>query len=453
MRNWIQRGMFVLLMFAMMSLHAADTLVWNKDKDRVDADVRGVGLLPLLERIAQESGWHIFVEPDATNHSASVKFKDLPSGEALHLLLGDLNFAFVPQTNAAPHLYVFRTAIQKATQVVNATAKPRSALPKKVPNELIVKLKPGANIDELARRLGAKVVGRIPELNAYRLQFDGAAATDAARGQLANDPDAVSVEDNYYVNIPTQPQPVTGVSASAVQLKLNPPPDSGKVVVGLVDTAVDPLSSDLEQFILKRLSVADGSQASDSTLTHGTAMLETILSNLQMVEKGSSSVQVVSVDVFGGSEQANTFNVAWGLITAGNTGATVINSSLGGYGDSSLLGDAVKQLSDHGITIFAAVGNDASSNPFYPAAYPQVVSVTALADPGKIASYANIGITPDAAAPGTVLVTYNGQTYVVQGTSSATAIATGVAAGIADMTHASWSQVVPTVEKNLPVPK
>jgi hypothetical protein len=364
-----------------------------------------------------------------------------------------LNFALVPETNASPRLYVFRTDMRNATQPVRASAKPAAAHAKKVPNELIVKLKPGANIDDLARRLGAKVVGRIPELNAYRLQFDDAAATDTARGQLANNPDAVSVEDNYYMDAPPKPQQVTGVSAAPVQLKFNPPPDTGKVVVGLVDTAVDPLPSNLEQFILQRLSVAGDSQTDDGTLTHGTAMLETLLQSLQLTEKGSSSVQVLSVDVFGGSETANTFNVAAGLVQAGNKGATVINASLGGYGNSSLLSDAVSLLSDHGIPIFAALGNDASANPFFPAAYPQVISVTALGNPGQIASYANHGSTPDAAAPGTALVPYNGQTYVVQGTSTSTAITTGVAAGVADSMHTPWSQVIPIVEKNLPVPK
>jgi len=451
-RFWLAcLGLALLLATTGLGL-AADTLVWNKAKDRVDADIHAMGVWTLLERIAQETGWHIFVEPDATNHVASAKFKDLPSGEALRRLLGDLNFAMVPETNASPRFYVFRTSMRNATQAVRTPAK-SAALAKKIPNELIVKLKPGVNIDDLARRLGAKVVGRIPELNTFRLQFDDAAATDAARSQLATNPDAVSVDDNYFVDAPPKPQAVNGVSAAPVQLKLNPPPDTGKIIVGLVDTAVDPLGSDLEKFILQRLSVNGDSQTSDGTLTHGTAMLETLLRSVQMTENGSSSVQILSVDVFGGSETANTFNVAAGLVQAGNNGATVINASLGGYGDSSLLSDAVKLLSDHNIPIFAALGNDASATPFYPAAYPNVISVTALGSPGQIASYANHGSTPDAAAPGTVLVTYNGQTYMVQGTSASTAIATGVASGVADATHAAWSKVIPTVEKNLPVPK
>jgi hypothetical protein len=41
-----------------------NVLVWNKARDRVDADVRGWELFGLLERIASETGWQ-YVEPDS----------------------------------------------------------------------------------------------------------------------------------------------------------------------------------------------------------------------------------------------------------------------------------------------------------------------------------------------------------------------------------------------------
>ena len=85
-----------------VSTRAADTntLVWHRATDRVDADMRGMALWPLLEQIAVEAGWHIYVEPDTT-HTTSAKFKDLPSGDALKMLLGNLNFALVPRTSAS----------------------------------------------------------------------------------------------------------------------------------------------------------------------------------------------------------------------------------------------------------------------------------------------------------------------------------------------------------------
>jgi hypothetical protein len=152
-------------------------------RDRVDADVRGMALWPLLEKIASDAGWRIYVEPGVT-HVVSAKFKNLPSGDALKMLFGDLNFALVPQTNAVPQLYVFRTERQNATQQVRAP----NAVPRHVPNELLVKLKPGADIDALAKLIGAKVIGRDDKLGIYRLQFANADATDAALASLKNNP-------------------------------------------------------------------------------------------------------------------------------------------------------------------------------------------------------------------------------------------------------------------------
>ena len=83
--------------------------------DQVSADLHGEPLWPLLEDIAHQTGWHIFVEPDMDRNS-SAKFKDLPVSDALKMLLGNLNFAIVPQTNAPTHLYVFRTVMRRTRQ-------------------------------------------------------------------------------------------------------------------------------------------------------------------------------------------------------------------------------------------------------------------------------------------------------------------------------------------------
>src|SRR5882757_5175941 len=89
---------------------------------------------------AAAAGWKVFVEP-GTTHTVSAKFKNLPPGEALRLLLGDLNFALIPETNASPKLFVFRTSQGNATQLVRAP-KSGNGRGKIIPNELIVTLKP-----------------------------------------------------------------------------------------------------------------------------------------------------------------------------------------------------------------------------------------------------------------------------------------------------------------------
>jgi len=444
----------IVLVLAAAPLRAAtndvNVLVWNHTSDRVAADVRGFALWPLLERIAKETGWNIFVEP-GSKHEASAKFKDAPSGQALRLLLGDLNFALVPQTNGPNHLYVFRTGVGSATQQVRPAGGATAKTGRRVPNELIVRVRPGTDIEALARLLGAKIVGRIPELNAYRFQFENDEVTENARKLLAGNPDVASVQDNYFVDVPQFPETVAGMVAPETKLKLDPPEAGAcQVVIGLVDTALQTLSPPLEAFVKERVSVVGDSKLDPSEPTHATATFNAAYQAMQSAGITTTRVQTISVNVFDGSS-ANTFNVAAGMITAGNRGATVINASLGGYGDSPLLRDAVKQLASHNIPVFAAVGNDGSSSAFYPAAYPEVISVTAV-ERGKVAPYANLGTQPDAAAPGSVLFSYNGVTYGSRGTSVSSAAVAGIAAGLAGANCQPWSQVIPTVEKNLPVP-
>jgi hypothetical protein len=450
-------AVFLLLALGIPAAQGASStnfLTWDKSKDRVDADVQDWELWTLLEHIAGETGWHIFVEPGLP-YKPSVKFKQRPSGEALRMLLGNLNFALVPQTNNPSVLYVFRTARDRATQFIRGPlVKGRVAQAKRVPNELIVRVKPGVDIEKLAAELGAKVVGKIPEMDAYRLQFENDEATELAKAKLAANPEVAAVEYNYYVDQPPSPFPVAGASAPQTLLTLDPPKQDGcKVVIGLVDTAVQPMTPQLEQFIKQRASVAGDSNTETDTPLHGTSMVATLVQGMQAANRSSTStsVPIISVDAFGKDPMANTFNVANGMIKAANLGATVINSSLGGYADSQLLRDAVTQLANKNIPVFAAVGNDASSSQFFPAAYPQVISVTAV-DRGQLAPYANTGTTPDIGAPGTVLFPFNNQTYVSQGTSVSTAVATGVAARLADANCAPWSQVIPALEKSMPVP-
>src|SRR6058998_3648488 len=95
---------------------AADTFTWRTNQNLVSADIQYRPLGRLLEQITAATGWKVFVEP-GTTHDVSAKFKDLPPGEALRLLLGDLNFALVPETNASPRLFVFRTAQRNATEL------------------------------------------------------------------------------------------------------------------------------------------------------------------------------------------------------------------------------------------------------------------------------------------------------------------------------------------------
>ena len=349
------------------------------------------------------------------------------------MLLGDVNFALVPETNSSPRLFVFRTSMKNATRLVRPAVPADIGKAKIIANELIVRLKPGAKIDEIAKLLGAKVIGRIDSLNAYRLQFEDAAAADAARAQLASNPDVAAVDSNLALDRPAAPQLMGTGGPASLDMQLKPPPSNGRIIVGVVDTAMQPLCGGLNKFLLPAISVAGHAQLAPGDPSHGTAMAETLLSSVQTMTKGSTSVQILPVDVYGPNASTSTFDVANGVVQAVNGGARIINMSLGSQGDSPFLHSVIQNVKQQNIPVFAAAGNQPVTTPFYPAAYPEVTAVTAV-DQGQVASYANRGSFVSLGTPGTSVVCYDGANYFVVGTSASSAYASGIAAGYMDAT-------------------
>jgi hypothetical protein len=444
----------LLAVFCLGQVQAAVTnsLLWNAATGRVSADVRNEALWPLLEGIARQTGWHIFVEPGASR-KVDAKFKDLPSGEALKKLLGDLNFAFVPKTNEANHLYVFTTTMRQATQqVADTNAAARAVVAKYVANELLIKVKPGTDIDALAKSIGAKVIGRDDALGIYRLKFEDEAATESALGKLKSNSDVATVDYNYLYDPPVRPQKIANAPAGQVSLSLNPPGDTGQVIVGLVDTGIQSLGNDLDKFLLKQISVTGEAAPSGSELTHATSMYKTIIDGFA-AQGDSTSAQVISVDVYGANTMAISWDIARGIQAAVNAGANPINMSFGSASNSEIINQVIADAQAKGVVFFAAAGNDPVSTATYPAALDGVWAVGATSGKNQLASYSNFGSFITLALPGANVVSFGGQAFMVQGTSTATAYASGIAAGAKSKTGQSWSQIYSTMRQQFPMLK
>lgn len=430
---------------------AADKLVWGGG-ERVDADINGWSLPQLLEHLAEATGWQVFVEPGAQlKQPVSVKFSNLASGEALGRMLGDLSFAMLPQPNAPAKLFVFRTSVGDATQRVQRR---EPVKPKPIADELVLLRKAGSkgSAEELAKRLGAKVTGRVDQFGAYRLKF---ADEDAARRAIAelNENSDFDVDYNYSVPRPAVTEPLAASSAQLLNLKPDASAPAGQLRVGLIDVAVQK-NSPYGEFLLAGVSVAGDAPPGTASPTHGTAMFETLLRGLASTQDkdAASSVRVLPVDVYGNAENTSTFNVALGIVEALNAGATVINLSLASAGDSQLLHNVIIQGAERGVLFIAAAGNEPTTLPNYPAAYPEVLAVTAGGKTG-LASYANRGDFVDVAAPGSSIIYFGGKAYMVSGTSASTAFVSGLAAGMKSSTGASAAAVTAKLKEVLVVPK
>ncbi|MFH8366420.1 type VII secretion-associated serine protease mycosin [Streptomyces sp. NPDC018031] len=134
-------------------------------------------------------------------------------------------------------------------------------------------------------------------------------------------------------------------------------------------------------------------------------------------------------------------NLSKGIRYAADSGARVINISLGQFKGSDQLTAAVKYALDKGSLIFAPTGNDGTSSLEYPVATPGVVGVGAVGRDLRRTKESNWGPQVDMAAPGDEMfhICSNGtELCESHGTSDATAIASASAALIW-AEHPDWT--------------
>ncbi len=135
-------------------------------------------------------------------------------------------------------------------------------------------------------------------------------------------------------------------------------------------------------------------------------------------------------------------------------GANVINASWGGGQNDQALTDAISYAGAHNVVFVTAAGNEGVNNAIvksYPAdnRLSNVISVAAIDENGKLASFSNFGATTvDLGAPGVnILSTVPGGYATYSGTSMATPYVTGVVSLVEGL-HPNYtaSQVVQIID-------
>lgn len=443
----------------MLSLEADETaaplrvgLAWPKGARTIDARIPGWPLTRVAARISGATGWEVFLEP-GSDRPVRTTFTNLPPAEALRRLLGGLNFSLQPQPKGPSRLYIYASDRDRAVQRIVAD----DQKPGRIPNEVIVRLKPNSTvtIEEIASAVGGRLIGKAPALRAYRLQFDTAEAAEAARKKIAEMTEVAATENNYRWEAPDAPEGSPAGSATppatgSASLKPRLTPDGKDTVVGIIDTAAQPMSADKEAFVLSRTDLVEG-RSSDPGIWHGTAMAEEFLRGVSMTDTaaGGSAVRLRLYNAYGANETATSFDVTRGVLRAAEDGARILSLSLGGPEPSPMLQEALDSFVEQGGLVFVAAGNQGSEAPFYPAADPRVIAVTAVNRDGNPMPWANRGNYVDVGAPGVTYIPFQGQTWVVRGTSPATALTAGMAAGYADRTGAPLGTVRDTILRDL----
>jgi serine protease len=148
-------------------------------------------------------------------------------------------------------------------------------------------------------------------------------------------------------------------------------------------------------------------------VSHGTHVAGTVgarTNNARGVAGVNWEVTLMPIRVLGvsGGGTCDDINQAlrWAGRLANDSGqlpsiaADIINLSLGGPAPCPGQQSIIDQLTDRGIVVIAAAGNDGNSLPHYPAALPNVFSVSSTTVADELAYYSTFGSTVDLSAPG-----------------------------------------------------
>ncbi len=213
----------------------------------------------------------------------------------------------------------------------------------------------------------------------------------------------VDLNHLYTAGVPdpqNDEQPLVGLAPREL---LPPPADlSGLTLrIGIIDSSIDRRHNAFANASITTQRFVDNDSPPNA---HGTAIASIIASNDPKALGLAPSAQIYAAEVFDHNEQQGEFASTVSLIKALSwlmtQDVSVINISLAGP-SNRLLETALTRVREKGVLAIAAAGNGGPmAQPMYPAAYPEVVAVTATDDRGRAFRLANRGEYVDIAAPG-----------------------------------------------------
>ena len=307
--------------------------------------------------------------------------------------------------------------------------KPRFRYPEgAVEGEVVLTFKDRqAYLDYLAalEAAGLRPLGRIDALGVLRLET-------SVLSRLKAPLDSVEASFNFRISRPVPPEAARPVAMlnlapynlTASQISGAREGDGSGVLVAVLDSGLSGHKTfegvDIEELVLA------GEHLDDPGAEHGTAVAS-IIGGKEGVAPGSSLLIVRVLDEDG---LGHSFHAAEGIIHAVESGAQIINLSLGLYENSALLRHAVQYADERGVLMVASAGNDSYASLPYPAAYREVLAVTAVDARQRQAGFPNQSEEIDVAAPGVAILSAQGEgdSQLFTGTSAAAPFVSGTLA-------------------------
>jgi hypothetical protein len=209
--------------------------------------------------------------------------------------------------------------------------------------------------------------------------------------------------------------------------------------IGIIDTSFDTSHPAFAKLKFEQRSFLDGAEPSPYDW-HGTAVLSLLAGDTSsgtpgLAPKASYYLASAFRSDAAGNASTDTVRLLSALAWLEDSGVDIVNMSFSGPQDPAVA-RAIERMSKKGIVLVAAAGNQGPiAPPSYPAAYPQVIAVTAVNRNGDNYPKANRGTHIDVSAPGVDVLTAlpRAQQGLRTGTSFAAPFVTAIIASQGDI--------------------
>ncbi|HJO96919.1 MAG TPA: S8 family serine peptidase, partial [Rhodospirillales bacterium] len=305
-----------------------------------------------------------------------------------------------------------KSRVKSKTQVKDKFSSFKSSLPENQfeEGELLV-VDPPSTFESSARQMGFTIVERVSlgelAMNLYRVRIPAGTTTLQARQTLAGRFPGLTIDVNQHFEAQAlkdykdkTARPIAGWQAAK--------PTCGKgIELGMIDNSVDVNHPALKgQKIEFRSFHKKGRRPGPAD--HGTAVAAIMVGKPEWGGllpgtklKAASMFEKNKVGRVVGSSVALLKSINW----LAKKKVKVINMSVAG-GDNKIVRRALDKVKKKRMILVAAAGNWGSADrPAYPAAYKEVVAVTAFGEERRVYSKANRGQYIDFAAPGVQIYT------------------------------------------------
>lgn len=255
--------------------------------------------------------------------------------------------------------------------------------------------------------------------------------------QLANDPRVIRIQQNFVYSLSGSQATKKKLSKQYALRKLDVPKahnlSTGKdVVIAVIDSRIQQQHPALKGAVLEEFDAIGIKTKFQGS--HGTQVASLIAARDPKKMLGiAPDAKLLAIRAFAKEDKnlpelGETFHLVRGIDWAVTNSAQILNLSFAGPRDATLE-EALNKAAERGIIMVAAAGNRGKgAKPAYPAAYENVIAVTATDAKNKIYKHANRGDYITIAAPGVRVLTASGKNrYTLRsGTSMAAAYVSGV---------------------------